>query len=74
MVPNFAISAVLMMRFAELAAPHFPSAEIIELHTTKKSMPPQARPWLPCARWNKASQNWHRDPTSSIPCRMPGVQ
>ena len=31
-VPNFAIGAVLMMRFAELAAPHFESAEIIEAH------------------------------------------
>ncbi|MGI9263429.1 MAG: 4-hydroxy-tetrahydrodipicolinate reductase [Gammaproteobacteria bacterium] len=31
-VPNFSIGAVLMMRFAELAAPHFESAEIIETH------------------------------------------
>ena len=29
---NFAISAVLMMRFAEMAAPFFDTAEIIELH------------------------------------------
>lgn len=29
---NFAIGAVLMMRFAELAAPFFDGAEIIELH------------------------------------------
>ena len=29
---NFAIGAVLMMRFAELAAPWFETAEIIELH------------------------------------------
>jgi 4-hydroxy-tetrahydrodipicolinate reductase len=31
-VPNFAIGAVLMMRFAEMAAPHFESAEIVEAH------------------------------------------
>ena len=31
-VPNFSIGAVLMMRFAELAAPHFASAEIVEMH------------------------------------------
>ena len=31
-VPNFAIGAVLMMRFAELASRHFESAEIIEMH------------------------------------------
>jgi 4-hydroxy-tetrahydrodipicolinate reductase len=30
--PNFAVGAVLMMRFAELAAPWFNGAEIIELH------------------------------------------
>ena len=30
--PNFAIGAVLMMRFAEEAAAHFPAAEIVELH------------------------------------------
>ncbi len=30
--PNFAIGAVLMMRFAALAAPHMAKAEIIELH------------------------------------------
>ncbi|MGO8864627.1 MAG: 4-hydroxy-tetrahydrodipicolinate reductase, partial [Acidimicrobiales bacterium] len=29
---NFAIGAVLMMRFAEMAAPWFDAAEIIELH------------------------------------------
>jgi 4-hydroxy-tetrahydrodipicolinate reductase len=30
--PNFAIGAVLMMRFAAAAAPHMAKAEIIELH------------------------------------------
>src|SRR6476646_978033 len=34
--PNFAIGAVLMMRFAELAAPWFDTAEIIELHHDNK--------------------------------------
>ena len=34
--PNFAIGAVLMMRFAELAAPYFETAEIIELHHDAK--------------------------------------
>lgn len=32
LAPNFAIGAVLMMRFAELASPWFDGAEIIELH------------------------------------------
>ena len=34
--PNFAIGAVLMMRFATEAARHFPKAEIIELHHDRK--------------------------------------
>ncbi|HVB05421.1 MAG TPA: 4-hydroxy-tetrahydrodipicolinate reductase [Acidimicrobiales bacterium] len=36
LAPNFAISAVLMMRLAALAAPYFSSAEIIELHHDQK--------------------------------------
>jgi 4-hydroxy-tetrahydrodipicolinate reductase len=35
-VPNFAIGAVLMMRFAEAAAEHLPRAEIVELHDEDK--------------------------------------
>lgn len=34
--PNFGIAAVLMMRFAAIAARHFDSAEIIELHHPRK--------------------------------------
>ena len=34
--PNFALGAVLMMRFAEEAARHLPSVEIVELHNEAK--------------------------------------
>jgi dihydrodipicolinate reductase len=34
--PNFALGAVLAMRFAALAAPYFESAEVIELHHPDK--------------------------------------
>jgi 4-hydroxy-tetrahydrodipicolinate reductase len=34
--PNFAVGAVLMMRFAAEAAAHFPRAEIVELHHETK--------------------------------------
>jgi len=34
--PNFGIAAVLMMKFAAVAAPHFDSVEIIELHHPNK--------------------------------------
>ena len=57
--PNFAIGAVLMMRFAAEAAKHFPHVEIIELHHDQKADAPsgtaiktaemigQARPQAP---------------------------
>ena len=38
--PNFSIGAVLMMKFAEMAAPHFAAAEIIELHHDRKADAP----------------------------------
>ncbi len=34
--PNFALSAVLSMRFAAMAAPYFESVEIVELHHPDK--------------------------------------
>ena len=39
-VPNFAIGAVLMMRFAEEAARHFDAVEVIELHHDGKADAP----------------------------------
>jgi 4-hydroxy-tetrahydrodipicolinate reductase len=36
LVPNFALGAVLMMRFAEEAARYFPTVEIVELHHDRK--------------------------------------
>ena len=38
--PNFGIAAVLMMRFAAAAAPHFDSVEIVELHHPRKADAP----------------------------------
>lgn len=37
---NFSVGAVLMMKFAELAAPHFPSVEIVEYHHPNKADAP----------------------------------
>jgi 4-hydroxy-tetrahydrodipicolinate reductase len=39
-VPNFSIGAVLMMKMAEIAAPHFPVAEVIEMHHDEKADAP----------------------------------
>ncbi|MEQ8303069.1 MAG: 4-hydroxy-tetrahydrodipicolinate reductase [Cyclobacteriaceae bacterium] len=55
-VPNFSIGAVLMMRFAELAAPHFDSAEIIERHGDKKPDAPSGTALATAMRMGK-----HRD-------------
>jgi 4-hydroxy-tetrahydrodipicolinate reductase len=61
--PNFAVGAVLMMRFAELAAPWFPTAEIIELHHDRKVDAPSGTAMLTAARMTAASSEWAQDPT-----------
>lgn len=49
-VPNFSIGAVVMMRLAELAAPHFDAAEIIELHHDGKADAPSGTAIATAAR------------------------
>ena len=61
--PNFAIGAVLMMRFAELAAPWFETAELIELHHDNKADAPSGTAMLTAQRMAAASQEWGPDPT-----------
>ncbi|MEP6660491.1 MAG: 4-hydroxy-tetrahydrodipicolinate reductase [Acidimicrobiales bacterium] len=61
--PNFAIGAVLMMRFAELAAPFFESAEIIELHHDAKRDAPSGTAMMTARRMAAASAEWGDDPT-----------
>lgn len=39
-VPNFSVGAVLMMKFAALAAPHFESVEVVETHHPRKADAP----------------------------------
>ena len=55
-VPNFSIGAVLMMRFAELAAPHFASAEIVEMHHHDKPDAPSGTSLNTAARMSAARQ------------------
>jgi 4-hydroxy-tetrahydrodipicolinate reductase len=61
--PNFAIGAVLMMRFAELAAPWFDTAEIIELHHDAKVDAPSGTALMTATRMAAASDQWAADPT-----------
>lgn len=60
---NFAISAVLMMRFAEMAAPWFDTAEIIELHHDRKIDAPSGTAVTTARRMAAASSEWAPDPT-----------
>lgn len=60
---NFAISAVLMMRFAELAAPYFDTAEVIEYHHDGKVDAPSGTAVETARRIGAASDRWAADPT-----------
>ncbi|HUP69200.1 MAG TPA: 4-hydroxy-tetrahydrodipicolinate reductase [Acidimicrobiales bacterium] len=62
--PNFAIGAVLMMRFAELAAPWFETAEVIELHHDNKKDAPSGTAMRTMERMAAASDRWGSDPTT----------
>ncbi|MEM9037868.1 MAG: 4-hydroxy-tetrahydrodipicolinate reductase [Actinomycetota bacterium] len=64
-VANFAIGAVLMMRFAELAAPWFETAEIIELHHDDKVDSPSGTATATAERMAAASGDWADDPTET---------
>jgi 4-hydroxy-tetrahydrodipicolinate reductase len=64
--PNFAIGAVLMMRLAELAAPWFETAEIVELHHDQKADAPSGTAILTARRLAEASKEWAADPTTTV--------
>ena len=55
-VPNFSISAILMMKFSELASPHMEAAEVIELHHEDKPDAPSGTA-LATARRIAAARN-----------------
>lgn len=63
---NFAIGAVLMMRMAELAAPHFDTAEIIEFHHDAKVDAPSGTAIATAERMAAASADWAADPTRTV--------
>ena len=65
--PNFAIGAVMMMRMAELAAPFFETAEVIEFHHNAKRDAPSGTAMMTAKRIEAAKEasdsNWDSDPT-----------
>jgi 4-hydroxy-tetrahydrodipicolinate reductase len=68
--PNFAIGAVLMMRFAAEAAQHMPKAEIIELHHEAKLDAPSGTA-ARTADLMAAAGAGERPPIHSV--RLPGL-
>ena len=54
-----------MMRFAELAAPWFETAEIIELHHDAKIDAPSGTAMRTAERMAAASSEWADDPTTT---------
>ena len=61
--PNFAIGAILMMRFAELASPWFDTAEVIEFHHDAKLDSPSGTAMRTVERMAAANADWAPDPT-----------
>jgi len=68
--PNFAIGAVLMMRFAAQAAPHMAAAEIVELHHDGKVDAPSGTAARTAALMAQASGG-REPPIHSV--RLPGL-
>jgi 4-hydroxy-tetrahydrodipicolinate reductase len=68
--PNFAIGAVLMMRFAAEAAEHMAKAEIIELHHEEKLDAPSGTA-LRTAQLMAAAGGHGEPPIHSV--RLPGL-
>jgi 4-hydroxy-tetrahydrodipicolinate reductase len=68
--PNFAIGAVLMMRFARQAAEHLPECEIVELHHDRKLDAPSGTASRTAELIAGAGGNVH-EPIHSV--RLPGL-
>ena len=68
-VPNFSLAAVMMMKFARLAAPYFQGAEIIEMHHPQKKDAPSGTA--------RTTQQWmHAAFSEPVPIhsvRLPGL-
>ncbi len=62
--PNFAIGAILMMKFSEMAARFFDSAEVVELHHNRKVDAPSGTALATASRIaNATGVNFEADPT-----------
>lgn len=64
-VPNFSIGAVVMMRLAEIAAPHFDAAEVIEMHHDRKTDAPSGTATATAERIARAGGEQRREVIST---------
>lgn len=73
--PNFALGAVLMMKFAAMTAKYFPQAEIIETHHDKKIDAPSgtALKTAELIDKNREEEPPSRDDLLKLPCSRGGV-
>ena len=71
LAPNFAIGAVLMMRFAAQAAQHMQKAEIIELHHDRKVDKPSGTAARTAKLIREAAPQEREVPIHSV--RLPGL-
>ena len=71
MAPNFAIGAVLMMRFAAEAARHMSGAEIVELHNDRKVDAPSGTAARTARLMTEAAPELGEVPIHSV--RLPGL-
>jgi 4-hydroxy-tetrahydrodipicolinate reductase len=69
--PNFAIGAVLMMKFAAEAARYMRAAEIIELHHDRKVDAPSGTAALTARLMREAAPDHREPPIHSV--RLPGL-
>lgn len=70
LAPNFAIGAVLMMRAAQMIAPHMPEVEIVELHHDRKLDKPSGTAARTAELAAAAGASVH-EPIHSV--RLPGL-
>jgi 4-hydroxy-tetrahydrodipicolinate reductase len=69
-IPNFAIGAVLMMKFSQLAAKWMPDAEIIEMHHERKEDSPSGTALLTAEIISQARVR----PTTKMPSQLIKVE
>lgn len=72
--PNFALGAVLAMRFAEMAARWMPDAEVIEMHHNRKVDSPSGTAMNTAAAISRGRQSGPTPPPEGLKETVPGAR